>query len=195
MSSQRTTLLTPEEYLEIERRAERKSEYFRGEMFAMSGASRRHVVIINNLGGELRQRLKKRPCEIYSNDMRLRVTPNGLYTYPDVMVACGELQFADDQSDTLLNPVLIVEVLSDSTENYDRGRKFEQYRTLPSLIEYVMVAQDAPRIEQYTRQPDDRWLLAETSGRDASIQLISIDCVLPLAEIYDKIVWSAAGKE
>jgi Uma2 family endonuclease len=190
MSSQRTTLLSPEEYLELERRAERKSEYFHGEMFAMSGASRRHVVIVNNLGGELRQRLKKRPCEIYSNDMRLRVAPNGLYTYPDVMVACGEPQFADDQSDTLLNPVLIAEVLSDSTENYDRGRKFEQYRTLPSLSEYVMVAQDAPRIEQYTRQPNGHWLLAETRGLNASVQLASIDCALPLAEIYDKIDFS-----
>src|SRR5580700_9890119 len=96
MSSQRTTLLTPEEYLEVERRAERKSEYFEGRMYAMSGASRWHIVIVNNLGGELRQRLKGRPCEIYTNDMRLRVGPNGLYTYPDVIVACGDLQFADD---------------------------------------------------------------------------------------------------
>ena len=195
MSSQRTTLLSPDEYLELERRAERKSEYFQGEMFAMSGASRRHVVIVNNLGGELRQRLKQQPCEIYSNDMRLRVAPNGLYTYPDVIIVCGEPQFADDQSDTLLNPILIVEVLSDSTENCDRGRKFEQYRSLPSLGEYVMVAQDTPRIEQYTREPNGHWLLAETSGLGASIHLASIDCALPLAEIYDKTKWPIAEKE
>jgi len=195
MSSQRTTLLTPEEYLERERRAERKSEYFHGEMFAMSGASRPHVLIVTNLVRELSQRLKARPCEVYSNDLRLRISPTGLYTYPDAMVVCGEPQFADDQKDTLLNPVLIVEVLSESTQNYDRGHKFQQYRTLPSLLEYLMVAQDAPRIEQYARQPDDRWLLSESSGKDASIQLASVGCTIPLAEIYDKIEWPDAPRE
>jgi Uma2 family endonuclease len=194
MSSQRTTLLTPEEYLEIERRAERKSEFFQGEMFAMSGASRPHVLIVTNLVHELMLRLDTGPCEVYSNDMRLRVAPNGLYTYPDVMVACGEPQFADDQSDTLLNPVLIVEALSESMEAYDRGRKFEQYRTLPSLREYLLVAQDAPRIEQFTPQPDGSWLRAETIGRDARIYLASIDCVLPLAKIYNKVNWPPAEK-
>jgi Uma2 family endonuclease len=189
MSSQRTTLLTPEEYLEIERRAERKSEYFHGEMFAMAGASYAHVVIVGNLSHELKLRLKAGPCGVYSSDLRLRVAPNGLYTYPDVMVICGGPQFADDRKDTVVNPVLIVEVLSESTEAYDRGKKFEQYRALPSLREYLLVAQDAPRIEQYTRQPDDRWLLSETSGGDTSIQLASVDCVLPLAEVYDKIEW------
>jgi Uma2 family endonuclease len=191
MSSQRTTLLTPEEYLEIERRAERKSEYFHGEMFAMAGASYAHVVIVGNLSHELKLRLKAGPCGVYSSDLRLRVAPNGLYTYPDVMVICGGPQFADDRKDTVVNPVLIVEVLSESTEAYDRGKKFEQYRALPSLREYLLVAQDAPRIEQYTRQPDDRWLLSETSGGDTSIQLASVDCVLPLAGIYDQIEWQA----
>ncbi len=195
MSSQRTTLLTPEEYLEIERRAERKSEYFEGEMFAMSGASRPHVLIVTNLVRELGNRLDAGPCEIYSNDMRVRVTANGLYTYPDVMVECGEPQFADDQSDTLLNPVLIVEVLSESTEAYDRGKKFGRCRMLPSLREYVLIAQDAPRIEQWARQPDGHWLRAETGGMDASIRLASIDCELPLARIYNKIEWPRAEKE
>jgi Uma2 family endonuclease len=128
---------------------------------------------------------------VYSSDLRLRVAPNGLYTYPDVMVICGGPQFADDRKDTVVNPVLIVEVLSESTEAYDRGKKFEQYRALPSLREYLLVAQDAPRIEQYTRQPDDRWLLSETSGGDTCIQLASVDCVLPLAGIYDQIEWQA----
>jgi Uma2 family endonuclease len=191
MSSQRTTLLTPEEYLEIERRAERKSEYFHGEMFAMAGASYAHVVIVGNLSHELKLRLKAGPCGVYSSDLRLRVAPNGLYTYPDVMVIRGGPQFADDRKDTVVNPVLIVEVLSESTEAYDRGKRFEQYRALPSLREYLLVAQDAPRIEQYTRQPDDRWLLSETSGGDTSIQLASVDCVLPLAGIYDQIEWQA----
>ena len=194
MSSQRTTLLSPEEYLEVERRAERKSEYFEGRMYAMSGASRPHVLIVGNLGRELGNQLEAVPCEIYTTDMRLRVAPNGLYSYPDVMVACGEPQFADDQIDTLLNPLLIVEVLSDSTQNYDRGRKFDQYRMLPSLREYLLVAQDAPRIEQWTRQPDDNWLLSEISSMVASIQLASIDCLLPLAKIYNKVKWPPAEK-
>jgi Uma2 family endonuclease len=194
MSSQRTTLLTPEEYLEIERRAERKSEYFEGRMYAISGASRPHVLIVGNLGRELGNQLDAGPCEIYTNDMRLRVAPNGLYTYPDVMVACDEPQFADDQIDALLNPLLIVEVLSDSTQNYDRGRKFDQYRTLPSLREYLLVAQDAPRIEQWIRQPDDNWLLSEINGTDASIRLASVECVLPLAKIYNKVKWPTAEK-
>jgi len=164
-------------------------------MFAMSGASRPHVLIVTNLVHELMLRLDSGPCEVYSNDMRLRVAPKGLYTYPDVLVACGDPQFADDQSDTLLNPVLIVEVLSDSTEAYDRGKKFEQYRKLPSLLEYVLVSQDAPRIEQFTPQPDGLWLCAETSGMDASIRLVSIDCVLPLTKIYNKVSWPNAEKE
>jgi Uma2 family endonuclease len=194
MSSQRTSLLTPEEYLEIERKAERKSEYFQGEMFAMAGASYAHVLIVDNLNHELKLRLKAGPCRVHSSELRLRVAPNGLYTYPDLMVICGGPQFADDRRDTVVNPVLIVEVLSESTEAYDRGQKFEQYRTLPSLREYLLVAQDAPRIEQWIRQPDHNWLLAEISGRDASIRLASIDCVLPLAEIYDQIDWPAEGR-
>src|SRR5689334_5896952 len=119
MSSQPKTFLTPEEYLEIERKAERKSEYYQGEMFAMAGGTPRHGVIIINLGRELSVQLKTKPCLTYSSDVRLRVTPSGLYTYPDVMVVCGRPQYADDHKDTLTNPVVIVEVLSDSTRDYD----------------------------------------------------------------------------
>jgi Uma2 family endonuclease len=128
MSSQPNTFLTPEEYLEIERAAERKSEYFRGEMFARAGVSHEHVLIVTNVVAELARAFKGKPFEVYSSDMRLRVTPSGFYTYPDVMVVC-EPQFADDRQDTLLNPVVIVEVLSESTQDYDRGRKFQHYRT------------------------------------------------------------------
>src|SRR6185436_11448086 len=120
MSSQPTTLLSPEEYLEIERKAERKSEYYQGEMFAMAGASPRHAWIVSNLIIELGRQLKTKPCRVSASDLRLRVSPTGLYTYPDVIVVCGEPQFADNQNDTLLNPTLIVEVLSDSTRDYDR---------------------------------------------------------------------------
>jgi len=195
MSSQPSTFLTPEEYLEIERRAERKSEYFHGEMFAMAGASYAHVVIVDNLNHELKVRLKAGRCRVHSSELRLRVAPIGLYTYPDVMVICGGPEFADDRRDTVVNPVLIIEVLSESTEAYDRGKKFDQYRTLPSLREYLLVAQDAPRIERWIRQPDDNWLRAETSGGDASIRLASIDCMLPLAGIYDQIEWPPAERE
>jgi Uma2 family endonuclease len=195
VSPQPSTFLTPEEYLEIERRAERKSEYFQGEMFAMAGASLAHVVIVGNLGRELGNRLEAGPCSVYSSDLRLRVAPNGLFTYPDVMVIRGDPQFADNRGDTVVNPVLIVEVLSESTQAYDRGKKFEQYRTLPSLREYLLVAQDAPRIEQWIRQPDDNWLRADISGGDATIQLVSVDCLLPLARIYNKVSWPPAEKE
>jgi Uma2 family endonuclease len=120
----------------------------------------------------------------------LRVSPTGLYTYPDVMVVCGEPEFADDQKDTLLNPIAIIEVLSESTRDYDRGQKFQHYRALPSLVDYLIVGQDEPHIEHYVRQPEHRWLLAEFSGLAESISLQSIGCVLALAEIYDKIEWA-----
>jgi Uma2 family endonuclease len=191
MSSQPTTLLSPDEYLELERKADRKSEYFQGEMFAMAGATRWHGLIVTNLVRELSQQLKAKPCEVYSNDLRLRVSPSGLSTYPDVMVVCGEPQFAEVQKDTLLNPNLIVEVLSDSTRDYDRGRKFQHYRALPSLREYLTIEQDAPHIERWTRQPEDRWLLTEFSDLSQRIQLTSVDCFLPLTEVYDKVDWAA----
>jgi len=129
---------------------------------------------------------------VYSSDLRLRVSSTRLYTYPDVIVAPGEPQFADDQKDTLLNPLLIIEVLSDSTSDYDRGRKFEHYRALPSLMEFVTVAQDKPHIEQWTRQPESHWLLTEFGNLAQTIKLASVDCVLPLAEVYDKVEWDTA---
>ncbi len=190
MSWRPTTLLSPAEYLELERKAETKSEYFEGEMFAMAGASRRHGLIVVNVAAELRRQLKGRPCEAYVSDMRLRVSPSGLYTYPDVVAVCGEAEFADDQKDTLLNPNLIVEVLSDSTRDYDRGEKFQHYRSLPSLREYLTIAQDALHVEHWTRQPEDRWLLTEFGDLGKSVQLDSVGCVLSLAEVYDKVVWA-----
>jgi Uma2 family endonuclease len=191
MSSQPSTLLTPEEYLEIERRAEWKSEYLQGEMVEMPQVNHRHVLIVTNLMCELSQQLEELPCGVYASNLRLRVAATDFYTYPDVMVICGDPEIEGDQDDIVLNPILIVEVLPESTKAYDRGKKFEQYRTLPSLREYLLVTQDAPRIEQWTRQPVDNWLMAETSGRDASIQLASIDCVLPLTKIYNKVKWPA----
>ena len=187
MSLQPKTYLTPEEYLAIERKAESKSEYFHGEMFAMAGASERHVLIVTNVVAELRGQPRHRPCTVYSTDLRVRVSPTGLYTYPDVVVVCGQPQFADDQKDTLLNPTLIVEVLSESTKDYDRGGKFEHYRTLTSLREYVLIDQDKYHVEHFVRQPENRWLLSETNRLGDTIRLPSIDCDLALAEVYDKV--------
>lgn len=177
----------PEEYLAFERRSEEKHEYLAGEAFAMTGASREHNLIVTNVVAELRQQMKGRPCQVYPNDMRVKVDASGLYTYPDVAVVCGEARFEDEQVDTLLNPTLIVEVLSDSTEAYDRGEKFEHYRKLPSLAEYLLIAQDRPHVEQYVRQADGHWLLAEWHGREATARLPSIDAALALVEVYDKL--------
>jgi Uma2 family endonuclease len=179
--------LTPEEYLAIERHATYKSEYVNGEVFAMSGASPRHVLIVTNVVAELRQQLKQRPCTVYSTDLRVKVRPTGLYTYPDVIVVCDQPQFDDEQRDTLLNPTVLVEVLSESTKDYDRGGKFEHYRTLTSLAEYVLIAQDKYHVEHFVRQPDNRWLLAETNRLDDTIHLPSIACDLALTEVYDKV--------
>ena len=187
MSLQPKPRLTPEDYLALERSADFKSEYFNGEIFAMTGASESHNLVVINTIRELSTQLKKRPCKVYANDMRVKVDPTGLYTYPDVVVTCGKAQFDDTHLDTLLNPVLIVEVLSDSTEAYDRGRKFEHYRKLDSLVEYVLIAQNRPHIESYRRQADQQWLLREYSELDGTLRLLSIDCDLALAEVYDKV--------
>lgn len=187
MSSQPKTYLTPEEYLAIERRNEYRSEYVDGEMVAMTGASRRHNLIALNIGGEIRQQLKNRPCEAYVSDMRVRIPSTRDYMYPDVVVVCGEPQFEDGYVDTLLNPTVLVEVLSESTERYDRGRKSGYYRTIGSLAEYVLVAQDECRVEQYSKQPDGRWLLTDHRSPEAVVELTSIECTLRLSEVYEKV--------
>ncbi len=182
--------ITPKEYLEIERKAEYKSEYFDGEIFAMAGAKRRHNVIAWNVGGELRQKLKGKNCEAYPADMRVFVPQTGLYTYPDLVVVCGEPEFQDDAFDTLLNPILIIEVLSGTTEKYDRGKKFQHYRSIETLQEYVLVSQDEARIEKYLKQGDRFWVLSEAFGLDAKIKLNSIDCELALNEVFDRVNFS-----
>ena len=179
--------VTPEEYLAIERTAQTKSEYFRGEMFAMVGASREHNLIAGNVSRQAGNQLRERPCEVYQSDMRVKITPTGLYAYPDVVIVCGEPNFEDAHVDTLLNPTVLFEVLSESTENYDRGKKFEHYRRLQSLREYVLIAQDTFHVEKFTRQQDGRWMLWETYDSEDSVQLESIGCELPVQEIYAKV--------
>jgi Uma2 family endonuclease len=182
-----TSRLTPQEYLARERAAERKSEYLAGEVFEMSGASREHNLLVTNLVRELSLQLRGRECEVYPSDMRVKVAPSGLYTYPDVVVVCGEPNFEDEETDTLLNPTLIVEVLSKSTEGYDRGEKFEHYRRLDSLREYVLVAQDKCHVERYVRQPDQQWLFSEIVAPEGSLELVSLGCRLAMHELYEKV--------
>ena len=177
---------TAEEYLALERAAEFKSEYIDGEIVARSGANRAHSLIATNLTGFLSQALRHGPCEAYGSDMRVKVADTDLYTYPDVTVVCAEPAFEDAMIDTLVNPTVIVEILSPSTEAYDRGEKFSRYRRLPSLQEYVLVAQDRPRVERYARRGHE-WVLAEASGLDATVELTSLGCTLALAEVYDKV--------
>lgn len=187
MPSRAESRVTPEEYLALERASPYKSEYFDGELFAMTGASRRHNLISLNIGAELRAQLRDRPCEVYTNDMRVKVSSSGLYTYPDVVVVCAEPVFEDTTGDTLLNPTLLVEVLSKSTADYDRGSKFEHYRTLVSLQEYLLVAQEKPHLMHYVRQSDLTWLLEETHESAGSVHLPSIQCDLALSEVYAKV--------
>jgi Uma2 family endonuclease len=191
MASQPKTRHTAEEYLALERSSETKHEYFNGEIFGTSGASKQHVLIVTNVVAELWSQLKRGPREVYSTDLRVKVAPTGLYTYPDVIVLCGEPQFSDEQKDTLLNPALIIEVLSESTKDYDRGGKFEQYRTINSFVEYLPIAQDRPHVEHHVRQADGSWLLDETNSLNHTVQLKSVQCSLPLSEIYNKIDFSS----
>jgi Uma2 family endonuclease len=189
MSQQVISYISPEEYLRLERQAEHKSEYVNGEIFAMSGASRKHNLITQNIGSEFNQQLRGKPCEVYANEMRVKVTATGLYTYPDVVVVCGEPKFEDKYVDTLLNPTVLVEVLSPSTERYDRIAKSSYYRTLESLAEHLLVAQDEVRLEQYVKQPNGQWLLFESTSLDAVVELPSISCSLALRDVYDKVTF------
>lgn len=187
MSAEPQRRLTVEEYLALERESETRHEYLDGEVFAMSGASREHNLIGTNLVGALYSQLKRHGCEQYANDMRVHIPATGLYTYPDLVVVCGEPRFEDDERETLLNPNLIVEVLSPSTEDYDRGRKFAHYRSVPSLQIYLLAAQDRAHVEVFTRQPDGRWLLWETDDLGDSIELPEAGAILAMAEIYDRV--------
>jgi Uma2 family endonuclease len=192
MSAQPQPFLTPEQYLELDRASECRNEYYQGRMWAMSGGSYRHAVIIARLSRALGNALDGRPRGVTTSDVRVRIAPEGLYTYPDVAVVCADPKLADGRSDTLLNPALIVEVLSHSTEGYDRGFKSAQYRRIESLEEYALVWQTEPRVEVFRRQPGGHWLLSESIGMDAVCPFDSVGASVALAEIYDKIAFDAA---
>jgi Uma2 family endonuclease len=191
MSAPPKPLLSPQEYLARERKAAVRSEYYRGEMFVMAGGSPRHSRIKTNLTTTLCNALKGRPCTAYDSDRRIRVSATGLYTYPDASVLCGELQFDGEERDTVLNPTLLAEVLSESTEAYDRGKRFDHYRQLDSLKEYLLVSQDAPRLERLARNPDGTWTLTIVTGLDQSLELPSIGVKLSLAQVFDKVEFGA----
>ena len=188
MSLQPKYNLSFEEWLESERAAaEGRSEYVNGEVFAMTGASAEHNTIVMNIGGELRAQLKGRPCQVYANDMKVLIRSANAGKYPDLVAFCGEPELLDGRRDVLLNPSLLVEVLSDSTEAYDRGDKFALYRQIPSLREYLLVSQGRVLVELFTRGEDGRWVLADYRSLNDRVPLPSLDCTLDLAEIYDKV--------
>src|SRR6266545_5792667 len=176
--------LTEGEYLDFERSIESKNEFFDGEMYAMSGGTPLHSLIATNLAREFGIKLKGRSCVPFNSDLRLKVEATGLLTYPDLSVVCGPLQCAAGTDDTLINPTIIVEVLSDSTEAYDRGKKFENYRQIPSLREYLLVGQKEPRIEQFIRQENEQWLLREAAGLEATLASPSLALKISLAEVF-----------
>lgn len=178
---------TPEQYLALERKAEYKSEFYNGVIEAMAGASRAHSLISLNLASHLLQELKDRPCEVHNGDLRVWVGPVNRYTYPDVVVVCGEPQFQDSNLDTLLNPIVIVEVLSPSTERKERGKKFAGYRQLNSLKEYVLIDQDEVLVERYT-QNNEEWLLTILGRHSEVLSLDSIYCEVPLSAIYANVI-------
>ncbi len=183
--------ITPEEYLRRERVAEFRHEHFNGEIFAMAGGSPPHSLITANTIGELRDKLKNTPCRVFDCNLRIRVSATGLYTYPDASVICGKLQFDDEEGDTVLNPTVLVEVLSKSSEGYDRGEKWAHYQTIVSLREFVLIAQDQPRMERFLRNEDGTWTPATVAGLDQTLQLPSIGITVSLAEIFHGVDFTA----
>jgi Uma2 family endonuclease len=192
MSLPRTLpVFTTEQYLDLERHTEIRHEFLDGTVYAMSGGSPAHSAICFNLATTLGVQLRGTRCKGFSPDMKVRAGDKRLYAYPDLAVACGEHFLHDHHGDVLLNPFVIFEVLSRSTETYDRGEKFERYKTIETLTDYVLVSQDRPCLEHFSRRPDGTWSLAEVSGLDAVVDIASVNCRLPLAEVYDRIEFAA----
>lgn len=187
MTVQPKPYLTEEAYLAFEASSPIKHEYVRGTIYAMTGGTEAHNLLASNTLSALLVQVRRRPCKVYNSDQRVNVTATGLYAYPDVTVVCGQALFSDKPRKTLINPTVIIEVLSPSTERYDRGMKFKQYRMIPTLQDYLLIAQDEYHIEHYTRQEHGEWLLREAIGPAAHLTLHSIECVLTLEDVYDKV--------
>lgn len=193
MSSAAKTKLTVAEYLAFERSSESKHEFFDGELFAMTGGTPAHSLIASNFIREAGNALKDRPCVVYTSDLRVKVNATGLYTYPDVTIVCGEQKFDDDQRDTLINPTIVVEVLSKSTASYDRGPKSKHFRKIDSLQALILIEQDCPVVEVYCRQSDGKWILSDATELTESIAIEPIGISIPLAEIYRNVTFPEPG--
>ena len=193
MSSAAKTKLTVAEYLAFERSSESKHEFFDGELFAMTGGTPAHSLIASNFIREAGNALKDRPCVVYTSDLRVKVNATGLYTYPDVTIVCGEQKFDDDQRDTLINPTIVVEVLSKSTASYDRGPKSKHFRKIDSLQALILIEQDGPVVEVYRRQSDGKWILSDATELTESIAIEPIGIPIPLAEIYRNVTFPEPG--
>jgi Uma2 family endonuclease len=187
MSAQPTSLVSVAEYLAFERRQPDKHEFFDGEIYLQAGASIAHNLITANIIGVLHQQLRANPCTILPSDMRVRTPRHKQYMYPDATIICGSPIFDDEYHDTIINPTVIFEVLSPSTEQYDRGRKFQAYRRLSTLQEYVLISQTMMRIEHFKRQNEMMWLMIEYTQPDQVIELTSVACTLPLTTLYEKV--------
>ena len=187
-----------EEYLTLERESEERHEYLDGQIYQMAGESPDHGRVCTNLSRIISTQLLGKPCEVLSKDMKVRSGPaprpgqatKGLFSYPDLLVVCGELRFHDEYRDVLLNPTVIIEVLSPATEAFDRGEKWERYQTwLPELADYLLVSQSKPRIEHFHRQVSAEWLYSLVNKLEASLHLRSINCTLQLTEVYDRVTF------
>ena len=179
--------ISPEEYLEQERKATEKHEYYQGEVFAMSGTSLEHVIISRNVMIELGNKLKGKSCQPFGSDLRMHIPPNTLYTYPDLSIICGKPELTDEHFDTATNPTVLIEILSPSTRNYDMGIKFKLYRDIPTLKEYILVDSENVYVEKHTRQADNIWLLSEIKNTGDILKIESIQVTLALSDIYEGI--------
>lgn len=189
MSTHRDTYISPEEYLAFEREAEYKSEYVDGEVRERAASDLHHVQTVSNLITQIGSQLRGRPLLVLANEMKVRTADSRKFFYPDVSVVCNKPQFHDERTDIILNPLLIIEVLSKSTEAFDRGAKFQAYQSLASLREYLLVAQDKPAVEQYVRRPDGSWTYRAVIGLESSLPLPSVECTLGLGAVYHQVDW------
>lgn len=180
---------TEAEYLAFERASDTKHEFIDGAVYLMAVDTENHHLIVISTSYSLYGQVRQRPCKVYTSDMRVKVSATGLFTYPDIVVVCGEPVFLDSRRDTLLNPTVVIEVLSPSTESYDRGRKFRHYRTLDSLREYLLIAQDSRDIDHYLRDAEGQWVIADPERESGQVALPSIECTLAFEEVYEKVVF------
>lgn len=187
-----------DEYLTLERESEERHEYLDGQIYEKAGESPQHGTICTNLSGIISTQLLRKPCQAFSKDMKVRSGPTpkrghttkGLFSYPDLLVVCGEMKFHDEHRDVLLNPTVIIEVLSPTTEAFDRGEKWSKYQTwLPELSDYVLVSQSNPQLEHFHRQASGQWLYSLVNELEGSLNFTSVNCTLPLTEVYDRIVF------